>query len=153
MSARRIAFVCSGNICRSPIAAAFAREKFAARGIPAAIVSCGTLGINGTAAAAAGVAAMREVGIDMAGHRSQGLQVPILERADHIVVMAPRHETLIRQRCPAALPRIVRMWEFADEDLEQIADPVGRDIEAFRACRDLLDRCMDNWIDSLVPEQ
>lgn len=148
----RVVFVCSGNICRSPMAAAFAKDKFERRGIEALIVSCGTLNIQGRPAASQGIAAMREIGIDMTSHYSQGVQPAILDMADWIVVMSPRHEDFLMQRLKHLRPKIVRMWEYATDELAQIDDPVGQDLAAFRACRDLLDVCVDNWIDSIHQE-
>lgn len=142
-------FVCSGNICRSPIAAGFARHKTAERGLSAAVLSCGTLGIVGQPAAQFGQMVMEEIDIDISDHYSQGVQAGVLDVADHIVVMSPRHEAFLVAHVPESSPKIVRMWEFADVEIHQIADPVGQDLDAFRACRDLLDRCLDNWLDSL----
>ncbi len=150
MSTLRLVFVCSGNICRSPIAAAFARKKADERGVNAVVVSCGTLGIVGHHAAEFGQLAMQEIGIDISEHYSQGVQAAILNVADYIFVMAPRHEAFLVQAAPSLAPKIVRTWEFADTPLTQIDDPVGRDLLAFRACRDLLDVCLDNWFDSLT---
>lgn len=152
MNTLRVVFVCSGNICRSPIAAGFARDKLAKRGIPAAVLSCGTLGIAGHPAATFGQMAMEEIGLDISDHYSQGVQPAMLELADWVVVMAPAHETFLRQRIPGIEEKLVRMWEYADEEMPQIADPVGKDLSAFRICRDLLDRCMERWIDSLEEE-
>lgn len=150
MKTVRMVFVCSGNICRSPMAAGYARQKTADRGIAAAVLSCGTLGLVGQPAAQLGQLAMQEVGIDISDHYSQGVQPALIEMADYVVVMAPRHEAHLRQVAPRVVSRIVRMWEWADEPLEQIDDPVGKDLAAFRACREVLDRCLDRWLDTLV---
>ena len=148
MSTLRLVFVCSGNICRSPIAAAFARQKAADRDVSAVVLSCGTLGIVGHPAAELGRVAMAEVGVDIADHYSQGVQAAMLNLADHVFVMAPKHEEFLRRTVPSATSRLVRMWEFAPEPMDQIDDPVGQDLDAFRHCRDLLDRCLDNWFDA-----
>lgn len=149
MSTLRLVFVCSGNICRSPIAAAYGRHKAAERGVAVVVLSCGTLGIVGQPAAHGSQVAMAEVGIDISDHYSQGVQAAILDVADRVFVMAPRHEAFLVQHSPAVAAKIVRTWEYAGEPMEQIDDPIGKDLEAFRQCRDLLDRCMDNWFDAL----
>lgn len=145
----RIAFVCSGNICRSPMAAAFARHKLAARERSAVVVSAGTLGIVGHRAAEHAQTAMDEVGISVRDHYSQGVQPAIMGAADHIVVMSPRHEAWFQERLRPVAHKVVRMWEFADTPLTQIDDPVGQDLAAFQRCRDLLDTCVERWLDSL----
>lgn len=149
MSILRLVFVCSGNICRSPMAAGFAKHKAAERGVDVAVLSCGTLGLQGHAAAQLGQVAMEEVGIDISEHYSQGVQAAILNVADHVFVMAPRHEAFLLQHVPGVGSKLVRTWELVDDGLTQIDDPVGQDLAAFRTCRDLLDRCMDAWFDRL----
>lgn len=150
MSTLRIMFVCSGNICRSPMAAGLARAFLDAAGADAVVVSAGTLNINGEPAARFGRDAMKEIGIPIDDHYSQGVQLAMLNAADHIVVMAPRHEAAILESSPLVAPKIVRMWDWAEADLQQINDPVGRDLAAFQACRDLLTECVHSWLDAVL---
>ncbi len=150
---KKLVFVCSGNICRSPMAAAFARERLKDRGVPAVVVSAGTLNIRGRPAAAHGIAAMNEVGVDMQSHYSQGIQRAMLEMADWIVVMSPKHEDFIASHAPHVMKKVVRMWEWSERELTQIDDPVGQDLVAFRACRDLLSECIDAWLDDAFPQE
>jgi len=123
------------------LAAHYARE----REIPAAIISCGTLGIIGRPAANHAVTAAAEIDIDISDHYSQGVAPGLIRMADHAFVMAPEHERALTELDPTLEPRIVRTWEWADEKLAQIDDPVGRDLEAFRVCRDRLENCLTNW--------
>lgn len=151
-SKRRILCVCSGNICRSPMAVALLRVKLDDQGVPAIVISAGTLGIQGRRAdefARAAVAELdAEVGEIIAGHRSQGLSPQLVDRADDVVVMAPRHERRVVEMVPDADENIVRLWAYADDTtLGQIPDPVGHDASVFRGCRDLINQCIDNWLD------
>jgi protein-tyrosine phosphatase len=145
----RIVFVCSGNICRSPLAEAMARSLFAEAGIPAVLISQGTLGLQGRSAAANSITAASEIGVDLSGHRSQGVSLALMRIADRIVVMAPRHEDELLRADPALAPKIVRLWEYVDEDLDHIPDPVGKDLETFRAARDLIRRGLVAWIKTM----
>lgn len=146
MSTARIMFVCSGNICRSPIAAAWARKFAEERGLPIVVISAGTLGIVGYPAARLGRTAMEEAGVDLSDHFSQGISRGLLDLADWVVVMAPNHEEHIVANYPEAQHKLVRMWAYASTPLQAIADPVGRDLAAFRECRDLLEECVDRWL-------
>lgn len=145
---KRIIFVCSGNICRSPMAAGLAKEKFTHRDIKAAVISCGTLKLNGHRAARFAIEAMKEVGIDISEHRSQGINTAMLRVADDIVVMSPEHEAFVLGSDPQLRPKIVRMWEHSARELKEIADPVSKSLDHFRICRDLLDECLDTWIET-----
>ena len=156
-STRRIICICSGNICRSPMAVALLRAKLEKRGTPAVVISAGTLGIQGRRAAEFARRAIAELDAEMAAiieeHRSQGISPQLLGMADHIVVMAPRHEEAVRRKTsPAVAERLVRLWNYAPDDrsLRKIPDPVGHDAEVFRHCRDLIDTCTDNWLDELL---
>lgn len=149
---QRVAFVCSGNICRSPMAAVIARQLFEERDQPAAIISVGTLDLVGKPAAAHARAAVAEIGLDLEGHRSQPATPSLLRFADHIVVMAPRHVTELRARDPRLMSQIVRLWEHYSEEAEgapltQIEDPVGQDLGSFRRCRDIIQACLTRWVD------
>lgn len=155
-STRRIIVICSGNICRSPMAVALLRHSLEERDIPAVVISGGTLGIHGRRASSQARRAITELDAEdqtgmvscIAEHRSQGLSPAMLEMADELVVMAPRHERYIRQMAPRAADRIVRLWEFAEVDipLTKIPDPVGQDFAVFRRCRDLIAECLERWI-------
>ncbi|MFW5968284.1 MAG: hypothetical protein ACOCV2_12235 [Persicimonas sp.] len=148
--ALRIVFVCSGNICRSPLAEALARQMLEERGRDAVLISAGTLGLQGRPAAANSVAAAAEIGVEIEGHRSQGVSVPLLRMADYIVVMAPRHEVTLLRTAADLRPKIVRLWEYVDEDLDGIPDPVGQDIEAFRTMRDRVKEGLESWLDTTL---
>jgi protein-tyrosine phosphatase len=134
------------------MAAGWARHMFGERGIAAMVISAGTLGIVGEPAASFGQRAMEEVGLDISEHYSQGIQPAMADAADWIVVMSPRHEAFLRQHLPHLTGKLVRMWEYAPEQREQIDDPVGQDLQAFQTCRDLLEACVESWIDELCGE-
>ena len=147
----RIVMVCSGNICRSPMAVVIAEELLRDAQIPHMIISGGTLNIHGRAAAPLAQRAVAELGLDLSSHRSQGAQPGLMRLADYIVVMAPRHEAHLLRADPSLRPKIVRLWEYdpEDEGLDQIPDPVGHDEEVFRANRDMIKRCLEAWVDTL----
>ena len=148
---RRIICICSGNICRSPMAVALLRQKLEDRQIKAVVISAGTLGLQGRKASEYARLAISEVSSEMGEiieqHRSQGISPPMLQMADRLVVMAPRHERHIQRMVPQVARSIVRLWEYADDrTLSQIPDPVGHDADVFRRCRDLIEGCLDKWL-------
>jgi len=128
------------------MAAAIASDWLEKRQKPAAIISCGTLNIMHRPAPKEGIAVMAERDLDITSHRSQGVSIGLLRMADSIVVMAPKHERFILDSAPELAPKIVRIWQFATEEIDEIADPVNQDIEAFRKCRDLLEQTIDSWL-------
>ncbi len=154
MKTRRIIVACSGNICRSPMAAAMLKPMLAQAQLPAVVISAGTLNLLGQSAAAHAQDAMTEIGVDLTEHRSQGLSPQFMRLADAIIVMSPEHVAFIQQHARDVMPRVVKLWEYYPEDapeapLSEIVDPVGRDRQAFRACRDVLQQCLSGWVSTL----
>ena len=91
-----ILVVCTGNICRSPIAEGMLRDALAARfGERAPTVSsAGTRGVDGSAPTPEAVTAAGERGIDIAAHRARRLaQVP--HDADLVIAMAGEHRDIL----------------------------------------------------------
>lgn len=143
---KRVIFVCSGNICRSPMAAGIATKRFEELGVGAAVISCGTLNIQGKRADPHAVQAAAEHGIDLGAHRSQGVSVGLLRLADHIVVMEPKHADHVLRHAPELAAKVVRLWEHSDVPMAEIHDPIGSDLDAFRTCYTELEICIERWL-------
>src|SRR5580700_7050372 len=67
----RLLFVCSGNICRSPLAEVMARAALNAEGIDAVVQSCGTSALTGQRAEAGARSAAADLGLLLDEHRAQ----------------------------------------------------------------------------------
>ncbi len=141
----RIMTVCSGNICRSPLAAVMIKEKLKTEHIAAVIISSGTLNINGQPAASNSKAVAVERGLDLSHHRSQGISKGFVDVCDYIVCMSPKHAERVIELSPNAT--VIRLWEYVDQD--EIKDPVGKPIEAFRTCGEIMDNALNLWIATL----
>ncbi|MCB9531042.1 MAG: hypothetical protein H6698_01330 [Myxococcales bacterium] len=144
----RVIFVCTGNICRSPMAERIFAAELRQRGLPGVALSMSTLMLQGRHAASNAIAALAEIDIDLRGHVSQGLSVGLLQRASAILVMEPTHREAVLAADPALDARIELLGRFdPDRPSTTIEDPVGQDLDAFRACRDRLVRCIHHWLD------
>lgn len=115
MSARelQVAFVCTGNRFRSPLAAALlARE---AEGLPLRILSLGTLDLGSKPALPEAVAIAEELGLDLSGHASRNLGSVELEPFDLVLgferkhVMASVVEAGARIERTFSLPELVEL--------------------------------------------
>jgi protein-tyrosine phosphatase len=88
-----ILVVCTGNICRSPIAEGLLRaalvDRFGERA--PAVSSAGTWGVEGSPPTEEAVIAAQERGADIAGHRARRLAVVTPGEADLVVTMAGEH--------------------------------------------------------------
>lgn len=143
----KVAFVCSGNICRSPMAERIFAAECAKTGRPARAISMGTLGLVGRRAASNAIRASEELGIALEDHRSQGISLAILSACDHTFVMEPQHKAFIERMAPQLSSRILLLGEWDPLDRSaSIDDPVNQDIEAFRRSRDRIQRAIRNYL-------
>ena len=85
-----ILFVCPGNPCRSPMAAALMKRRMEREGIPGKAESAG-LAASCEPASQLAVTVMREWDIDLRGHHSRPVTAMLCEAADLVAVMSLRH--------------------------------------------------------------
>jgi protein-tyrosine phosphatase len=115
-----VLFVCTGNTCRSPLAAGVLRSLVRRAGLEQAF-EIDSAGINirqaGQPPSPLALEAAARRGYDIAGHCSRPLTVEDLAHFDHPLAMAGAHLTAMRALAPAARPRM-----FLAED---VADPYG----------------------------
>jgi protein-tyrosine phosphatase len=150
----KILFVCSGNICRSPMAEAILRRR-AREGARDRIeaASAGTLQIEGEPADAIAAAVAGASGYDLSAHRSRGLTRAMLLDAALVAVMEREHLEEARLLAPEQ-PAIRLCGEFlgdggAGSEAVEIPDPVGLDEDEFRRCLGLLERCVEGLLATL----
>lgn len=99
--------VCTGNVCRSPIAEGFLRAAFEARFGAAApeVASAGTMGWTGSGADPSSIRAAAELGVDISSHRARALSVDDVVRSELIVGMASEHSRGVVAMVAEAYPR------------------------------------------------
>jgi protein-tyrosine phosphatase len=90
VGAIELLIVCTGNICRSPMAAAFLRQRFDGRAIDAVVTSAGTR-TQGRPPTDEVIALMKEHGLDVSEHRSQLVSKQLIVDADLVLCMAREH--------------------------------------------------------------
>jgi len=145
----RLMFVCTANICRSPMAAGLARAEADRRGMPVEIRSGGVLDMIGRPAAPNAVRACAEVDSDITHHRSAGVTADDASWADAMLVMEMRHQQELHMRHPELDGRVVLLGTFGGRP--EIDDPVGGWMWRFRRTRKLLQRSIERFLDLLDP--
>ena len=112
--------ICTGNICRSPIAEGSLRGALNARFGPDApcVDSAGTQGWEGSPAQPGSVAAAAERGIDITRHVARLLTAEMLADADLVLAMAGEHSEVVGRMDPEVraartftLKELVRLLE------------------------------------------
>jgi RpiB/LacA/LacB family sugar-phosphate isomerase len=134
---KRILFICTGNICRSPMAEGLFRH--AAKGLSFEAMSAGVGAMDGMAPSTNAVRAMRELGVDIGHQRSSALTGEMVAKADYIFGMTHHHVDAVLMMYPQAAEKTFLLREFDDSlsDWEKdIADPIHGGYDVYRECRD-----------------
>jgi len=139
---KTILFICTGNICRSPMAEGLFRKAMDGRG-EFRIFSAGLGAIDGQPPTQHSVTAMKEIGIDISNQRSRALTADLIRQADYIFGMTHGHVDTIALLYPPATEKTFLLREF-DETLEpfekDIADPIGSPYEIYVHCREQIEQ-------------
>ena len=117
--------VCSGNICRSPLAQVAAAAHF--RGANVRVSSAGTVAVPGQKATPLMLEVAREHGLDLSDHRATLLREASMP--DLVFGMEQEHLVAARRAFPDLPPGSIRLLDHP----HAIADPYGRDIAEYRA--------------------
>ncbi|MEX2204230.1 MAG: low molecular weight phosphatase family protein [Actinomycetota bacterium] len=124
-----ILVVCTGNVCRSPIAEGMLRSILQMRFGDAApsVASAGTAGWVGSAADPSSIAAAAELGIDISAHRARHLEAQDVSDVSLVLAMATEHRDAASHLFPGTVGRIFTLKELVRllEDLPE-APPSGR---------------------------
>lgn len=137
MRKRLLLFICTGNTCRSPMAAAYLRHLLDERGIREIEVrSAGVMTITGLLASQEAIQVMDEAAVDLRRHRSTQLTPELIRKADIILAMSPFHRQTALRMSDEAKNKTFLLKEFTRSDLKnvQIADPMGCTLEVFKKC-------------------
>ena len=124
-----IAFVCTGNTCRSPMAEAIFNKEAEKRGIGVRAYSFGLAAVSGMPASKHAVEVCREIGVDLSGFKSHFAYDYDLADFDKIYCMSAEHCQILTQSVGLAEDRA---------EVLDIADPYGGSIEIYRMCRDMI---------------
>ena len=140
----RVLFVCHGNICRSPYAAAVLRRDLSRRLREVIqIDSAGFIGPDRSPPVEAlDVAAMR--GIDLASHRSRLLIHQLVWRSDLIVVMEPGQRAAVWGQFGRTGWNVLVLGDLdpLPAEARAIQDPIEQPREVFERSYDRIDRCV-----------
>lgn len=153
----RLVFVCSGNTCRSPLAAALARRYLGSVGLnrPVEVFSAGTGAWPGSPASEGSAAAAARHGLDLTGHRAASLDEALVRDADLILAMSPHHLAAAERFGGKGKAHLLSAFARGGQDPldgDPIRDPFGGGDEVYEATyrelEDLVDQAVRRIIES-----
>jgi protein-tyrosine-phosphatase len=123
-----IVFVCTGNICRSPMAEGFLRYKWHnMERSDLTVSSMGIQGVNDSPATEYARAVCKENGFDISSHRARSPVGEELLKADLILCMEPVHKKFVQVFFPWRRDRVALLGAWPDKETRKsaIQDPMG----------------------------
>jgi len=153
LSEVKVLIVCTGNTCRSPMAAGMFKKYLAEKlgcGVDQLgrmgykVVSAGVIEMAGLSATEEAVAACLSRGVDISNHRSQPLSRSLVEECDYIFGMERMHLARVAALSAEAADKC-RLLAEGDE----IADPIGQEQAVYDRCAEIIERAVKNRIGEL----
>lgn len=146
---RNILVVCTGNICRSPVAAALLRQRLPGCDISSAGLSARVR--EPVHPLAARLAAEEDLEVD--GHRARQLTDRMLAEAELVLVMTSAQRRSMLDRAPLLGGRVMLFGQWlaaGDASGREIPDPYRKDESVFQRVHRLMVRAADTWREKIV---
>lgn len=130
----RILCVCTGNLCRSPMAAALLRARLNRDETRQdwQVESAGTWATEGRPASAYAVEEMARRGLDLSAHRARPVTPELVAGADLVLVMEKGHAAALRAAFPDHASKVYLISEMVGRHYD-IRDPYGGTREEYAA--------------------
>jgi len=135
--------VCTGNICRSPLAEAWLQAE-APSGIK--IESAGVGALVGHRADPMAIEVGKDNGLDLSKHKARQIEFGMLESFDLILTMELAHRNHLISIAPWATGKI---WRWGHHENLDVPDPYRKEIEHFMSSFSIISRLGQNWLNLL----
>lgn len=132
---KRVLFVCTANVCRSPMAEEIFNALVSDAGIPYEARSAGVAALVGEPITPNARTVLEEAGVRVGKHRARQVDRAMLGEAGLVLAMTPQHVAALHRLAGGPSEKIRTLPGYARgvPDAEGIADPYGMPISAYRA--------------------
>ena len=141
---KSVLFVCTGNICRSPIAEGLFRHLIGNRK-DIEVLSAGVQAVRGQPPSLYAVQVCAEEGPDISDLRSQPLTAALVDRATHIFAMTGAHLETIQTLFPHGAEKSFLLREFEEPGTtvwRDVPDPIGLGREVYEDCARIISHAL-----------
>lgn len=136
--------VCTGNICRSPMAEVLLLDCLKDEKV--AVSSAGLMALVGQPADPLAITLLAERGLDATGHRARQITTEMAMGAELILVMELWQQRDLERNIPQVKGRVFRLGHWRKFD---IIDPYRKGRESFEEALSAIERGVNNWIEVL----
>jgi protein-tyrosine phosphatase len=139
MALNALMTVCTGNICRSPLA----QGLFAQQLPHTRVYSAGLAAVIGHPATPETVALAHGMGVDIGAHRAQQISAFLVQSASLILTAEQAQKQWIEKTYPASRGRVFLIAQTQGMD---VPDPYRQDEAAYQSCGQLIAQSVRDWV-------
>ncbi len=143
-----VLFVCTANICRSPLAMALFRDKVDGEPDESRVESAGTWALTGEPAAQKSQQVLAERGLDVSEHRARSVSLELLSSFSVILTMEKGHKEALQVEFPGISGRVYMLSEMIGSEFD-IHDPIGGPLVDFQDTAEEIERILTEGFEKI----
>lgn len=144
-----VLFVCTANICRSPMAMGILRHQTSLEEDLWRIESAGVWAREGNPAHANVELILQEMGVDISRHRSRQVTREMLKKFNLVLVMELGHKEGLRTAFPELANKVLMLSEIVEQRYD-IVDPIGGTLADFRETAQELEHLLQEGMEMIL---
>jgi len=152
---KHVLFICTGNLCRSPLGEGILKQKLQKAKIKFITVSsAGTFAVSGRPPPESVTEAAAEHGVDISRHRTAHITREMLADADIVLCMEKDHLVEASVVLPDKSGKYRLLSDFGPPGIrgEEIEDPYGAPKDFLLMIYDQIEECVEGLLDELLRE-